>query len=261
MNIIIAGGGKIGQTLIRKLSAEGHALTLIDLRQQVLESTVERYDIIASAGNCASKEVLLRSGVQDADLLIAATSADEVNLLCCMTAHGINKNLHTIARIRDPEYADQVMTKRDVFPLSMTINPEKLAAIEIERLLKYPGFLRRDTFAKGRSVIVELRIDQKSALCNVSLMNLSNVVKCRVLVCAVLRAGNAIAPSGNFVLQEGDRIFVTASTGNLTTLLKNLGIITRKVRDVMLCGGGRISYYLASLLEKDKISVQILERN
>ena len=261
MNIIIAGGGKIGQTLIRKLSAEGHALTLIDLRQQVLESTVERYDIIASAGNCASKEVLLRSGVQDADLLIAATSADEVNLLCCMTAHGINKNLHTIARIRDPEYADQVMTMRDVFPLSMTINPEKLAAIEIERLLKYPGFLRRDTFAKGRSVIVELRIDQKSALCNVSLMNLSNVVKCRVLVCAVLRAGNAIAPSGNFVLQEGDRIFVTASTGNLTTLLKNLGIITRKVRDVMLCGGGRISYYLASLLEKDKISVQILERN
>jgi trk system potassium uptake protein TrkA len=178
-----------------------------------------------------------------------------------MTAHGINKNLHTIARIRNPEYTDQIMTMRDVFPLSMTINPERLAAIEIERLLKYPGFLRRDTFAKGRSVIVELRIDQKSKLRDVSLMDLSNVVKCRVLVCAVLRNGNAVAPSGNFVLKEGDRIFVTAPTGHLTTLLKNLGIITRKVRDVMLCGGGRVSYYLAGLLEKDNISVQILERN
>ena len=261
MNIIIAGGGKVGLTLLRKLSAEGHALTLIDLRQQVLEATVERYDVMATSGNCASKEVLLRAGVEDADLLIAMTNADEVNLLCCMTAHGINQNLHTIARIRDPEYTEQIMTMRDVFPVSMTINPEKLAAIEIERLLKYPGFLRRDTFAKGRSVIVELRIDQESKLRNVSLMDLSNTVKCRVLVCAVLRNGNAVAPSGNFVLKEGDRIFVTAPTGDLTKLLKNLGIITRKVRDVMICGGSRISYYLANLLNKDNISVQILERN
>ena len=261
MNIIIAGGGKVGLTLLRKLSSEGHALTLIDTRQHILDSTVERYDIMAVSGNCASREVLLQAGVEDADLLIAMTNADEVNLLCCMTAHGINKNLHTIARIRNPEYTDQIMTMRDVFPLSMTINPERLAAIEIERLLKYPGFLRRDTFAKGRSVIVELRIDQKSKLRNVSLMDLSSIVKCRVLVCAVLRNGNAVAPSGNFVLEEGDRIFVTAPTGDLTTLLKNLGIITRKVRDVMLCGGGRVSYYLADLLEKDNISVQILERN
>ena len=261
MNIIIAGGGKVGQDLLRKLSAEGHALTLIDTRQQVLESTVERYDIMAVSGNCASRDILLQAGVEDADLLIAMTNADEVNLLCCMTAHGINKNLHTIARIRNPEYTDQVMTMRDTFPLSMTINPEKLAAIEIERLLKYPGFLRRDTFAKGRSVIVELRIDQKSKLRDVSLMDLSSIVKCRVLVCAVLRNGNAVAPSGNFVLKEGDRIFVTAPTGDLTTLLKNLGIITRKVRDVMLCGGGRVSYYLADLLQKDNISVQILERD
>ena len=261
MNIIIAGGGKVGLTLLRKLSSEGHALTLIDTRQHILDSTVERYDIMAVSGNCASREVLLQAGVEDADLLIAMTNADEVNLLCCMTAHGINKNLHTIARIRNPEYTDQIMTMRDVFPLSMTINPERLAAIEIERLLKYPGFLRRDTFAKGRSVIVELRIDQKSKLRNVSLMGLSSIVKCRVLVCAVLRNGNAVAPSGNFVLEEGDRIFVTAPTNALATLLKNLGIVTRRVRNVILCGGGRVSYYLASLLEKDGISVQIIEQN
>lgn len=261
MKIIIAGGGKVGQTLARQLAAEGHDLTLIDRKPRVLESFVEHYDAMAVSGNCASKEALLSAGVKDADLLIAATNADEVNLLCCMTAHGLNPNIHIIARIRTPEYAEQIMTMRHVFPLSMTVNPEKQAAIEIERLLKFPGFLRRDSFAKGRAEIVELRVDAASKLCNVALSEMGNIVKCRVLVCAVLRAGTAVAPSGNFVLKEGDRIFVTAPTGNLAILLKNLGIITRKVKNVLLCGGGRVSYYLADLLKKDKMSVTVLEKN
>ena len=261
MNIIIAGGGKVGQTLARQLSAEGHDLTLIDRDNQVLEKTVDRYDAMVVAGNCASKEVLLSAGIQDADLLIAVTAMDEVNLLCCMTAHGLNKNLHTIARIRTPEYADQIMTMRDVFPLSMTVNPELQAALEIERLLKFPGFLRRESFANDQTQIVELRIDSTSKLCNLPLSELGTVVKCRVLVCAVLRAGAAVTPTGNFVLKEGDRIFVTAPTANLAILLKSLGIGTKKVRNVLLCGGGRVSYYLASLLEDDKMTVRILEQN
>lgn len=261
MDIIIAGGGKIGITLCQQLAAEGHNLTIIDQNDRVLETAVERYDAIAVRGNCASKETLERAGIDDAELVIAATGADELNLLCCMTAHGMNPRVHTIARIRNPEYAEQVATMPDIFPLSLTVNPEKQAALEIEHLLKFPGFLGRDTFAKGRAEIVELRVDAGSKLCNVSLIEMSNVVKCRVLVCAVLRAGKAIAPRGKFVLQEGDRVFVTASTADLTTLLKNLGIITRRVRNVLICGGGRISYYLAKLLEHDKISVQILEKN
>ena len=167
--------------------------------------------------------------------------------------------MHTIARIRNPEYTNQIHEMRHIFGLSLTVNPENQAAAEIERLLKYPGFLRRDSFAKGRAEIVELRIDAKSKLCNVSLIEMYSIVKCKVLVCAVLRGGNAIAPNGNFVLREGDRIFVTAPTNNLATLLKNLGIVTRRVRSVILCGGGRVSYYLASLLEKDGIHVQIIE--
>jgi len=261
MNIIIAGGGKVGFTLARQLSAEKHDITLIDSNQQVLHSGMERFDVMAVHGNCASMETLLQAGVKDTDLLIAATNADEVNLLCCTTAHGINPKLHTIARIRNPEYTEQIYAMRDVFALSMAVNPEKQAAVEIERLLKYPGFLRRDTFAKGRAEIVELRIDASSKLCNVSLSELHSVTKCRVLVCAVLRNGNAVAPSGSFVLREGDRIFVTAPTENLTALLKNLSIITRKARRVILCGGGRVSYYLASLLQKDNISVQLIENN
>lgn len=261
MKILIAGDGKVGATLTRQLSAEGYDLTLIDSNQRVLESSVERYDVMGIHGNCASMDVLVQAGVREADLLIAATSADEVNLLCCMTAHGINPKLHTIARIRNPEYTQQIYEMRDVFALSLAVNPEKQAAVEIERLLKYPGFLRRDTFAKGRVEIVELRVDGQSKLRNVTLNGMDAIVKCKVLVCAVLRNGTAVAPDGNFVLREGDRIFVTAPSDNLTTLLKNLGIIPRRVKRVILCGGGRVSFYLAKLLEKDGISVQLIEQD
>lgn len=261
MDIIIAGGGKVGLTLARQLAAEGHDLTIIDQNNSVLETAVERYDAIAISGNCASRETLEQAGIAEAELVIAATGADELNLLCCMTAHGMNPKVHTIARIRNPEYADQVMTMPETFPLSMTFNPEAQAALEIEHLLKFPGFLGRDAFAKGKAEIVELRVDKNSKLRDVKLMELSGVVKCRVLVCAVLRDGKAVAPSGNFTLLEGDRIFVTAPTNQLATLLKNLGIITRRVRDVLICGGGRISYYLAKFLEDEHMSVQILEKD
>lgn len=261
MNIIIAGCGKVGANLTRMLTNEGHDITLIDTDNAVLQSIQEQYDIMYVHGNCAAMEHLLQAGVKEADLLIAATNADEVNLLCCTTAHGLNPKLHTIARIRNPEYTEQIYAMRNVFGLSMVINPEKQAATEIERLLRYPGFLKRDSFAKGRTEIVELRVDASSKLCNVALFDMNSIVKCRVLVCAVIRGGNAIAPKGNFVLREGDRIFVTAPTENLTTLLKNLGIITRRVRSCILCGGGRVSFYLATMLEKHGITVQLVEQD
>lgn len=261
MKIIIAGNGKMGAALTRQLAAEGDDLTLIDSNLNVLESSEERYDIMVVHGNCASMDVLVQAGVKDADLLIAMAGADEVNLLCCMTAHGLNANLHTIARVCNPEYTDQIYVMRQMFGLSMAVNPERQAATEIERLLKYPGFLKRDTFTKGRVEIVELRIDKKSKLCNVALNDLDGIVKCKILVCAVLRDGKAVAPGGNFVLREGDRIYVTAFTNILTLLLKNLGILTHKVKRVMICGGGRISYYLAKQLQNSGIQVQIIEKD
>ncbi len=259
MKIIIAGGGKVGVTLVRQLSAEGHDLTVIDEDQQVLQKLVEQFDVMAVHGNCASMPVLQQAG--DAELLIAVTNADEINLLACMTAHGLNRRLHTIARIRNPEYTDQIYEMREFFGLSMTVNPEKQAAQEIARLLKYPGFLRRDTFARGNAEIVELKVDDKSPLCGISLMDMYRTVKTRVLVCTVLRAGQAIAPRGDFVMQSGDRLFITAPSGNLTSLLRNLGILARRVRRVMLCGGDRIAYYLAGFLEKEGIAVQIIEKS
>lgn len=261
MKILIAGSGKLGETLARQLCAEEHDVTLVDSDRSVLESGLNRYDVMGVMGNCASMEVLRQAGVESANLLIAVTGSDEVNLLTCTTAHYINPKLHTIARIRNPDYAEQAYSMRDAFALSMIVNPERQAATEIERLLRYPGFLKRDTFAKGRMEIVELKLEADSRLCNVTLSSLNALVRCRVLVCAVLRGGNAIAPDGNFVLHAGDRVFVTASTEVLSELLKNLGIVTHRAERVMLIGGGKISYYLAQALEESRLDVQLVEKD
>ena len=261
MKIIIAGYGKVGSALTKQLATEGYDLTVIDSNKKKLESGQALYDIMCVHGNCATMDVLQHAGVEDADLLIAATSADEVNLLCCLTAHKLNKDIHTIARIRNPEYSEQIVMMRDSLGLSLLINPEKQAAQEIDRLIKYPGFLKREKFAHGKIEIVELRVTADSPMNGLKLYQLGSVTKCQTLVCTVLRNGQAIMPTGDFVMKEGDRLFVTATTNELALLLKNLGVITHRVKRVIICGGGRISYYLAQMLEKGSADVMIIERN
>lgn len=260
MNIVIAGDGKVGRMLTRQLIQEGHDITVIDKNPDVLEASIEQYDVMSVQGNAASMEVLREAGVEKADLLITATNQDEINLLCCMTAHFLNPGIHTIARIRTPEYAESVEKMRKVFALSLTVNPERQAAHEIERILKYPGFLKREKFANGAVELVELKVTDKSPLKNQSLMNLSNIVHCQIIVCAVVRDGECVTPEGSFVLKEGDLIFVTASSQNLTILLKSLGLMTHKAGQVIVTGGGRISYYLARRLLREGISVKIIEK-
>lgn len=261
MKIIVAGNGKVGETLIEELSEEGHDLTLIDIDGEVVEDLVGRYDVMAVRGNCAALGTLCEAGVEGADLLIAATGTDEINLLSCAAAHAVNPHIHTIARICNPEYSSQAYRIRDTLGLSLSFNPQLEAAEEIERLLKYPGFLKRDTFAKGRVEIVELRLEADSPLADLAVSALQGTVKCKVLICAVLRDGRAIIPDGRFVLAAGDRVFFTASPENLSRLLKNLGIVSHKVRHVMIVGGGRVTYYLAERLARSGIRVKIIERD
>lgn len=261
MNIIISGCGKVGQTLLDKLAGEGHDLTLIDLKKDVLERVCEGSDAMGVAGNCASAAVLQQAGVKDCQLLIAVAGEDEVNLLSCMVAHGLNPNIRTIARIRDPEYMEQAQNMQKMFRLSMVINPELQSAREIERLLKLPGFLRRDSFAKGRAQIVELRIGSDSKLAGVSLVEMYRIVGCRVLVCTVVRNGKAIIPGGQFQLLAGDRIYVTAPTENLAELTRNLGLQKKAVGSVLIGGGGKAAFYLAQLLEKSGVEVTVMERD
>ena len=230
MRIIIAGDGKVGLALTRLLSQEGHDLVTIDSNRAVLERDMQQFDVMTVVGNCATMATLNEAKVQQAEVLIAATSADEINLLCCLTARKMNPTLHTIARVRSPEYREQLYMMRGEFGLSLIINPEREAAKEIFRLLQLPGFLKRETFAKGRVEIVELRVLERSPLENVILNHLPHVLGCKVLVCAVIRDGHALIPSGDTMLRRGDHIYVTAPVTVLSYLMKRLGITQKKIR-------------------------------
>ena len=259
MKIVIAGAGKVGRTVANELANEGHDLTLIDQSASVLEKVQTQYDVITLQGNSASKAILDAADIEHTDVLIAVTDTDEVNLLSCITAHALNPAIHTIARIRDPEYIEQAYSMRNIFSLSLVVNPERQAAMEIARLLRYPGFLKREAFVKARVEIVELKVKEGSRLANVKLMNLSSVTRAKVLVCVVLRNGEAIMPAGDFVLKTGDRIFVTGEPQQLHSMLTHIGIINMPVKHVIITGGGRISYYLAQELHKANIATSIIE--
>lgn len=262
MKIIIAGDGKVGLALTRLLSQEGHDLVTIDTNRSVLERDMEEFDVISIVGNCAAMDTLREANVEQADVLIAATSADEINLLCCLTARRLNPTLHTIARVRSPEYTEQLYLMRKEFGLSLIMNPERQAAKEIFHLLQIPGFLKRETLAKGRVELVELRIKENSLLDNVILNHLPHVLSgCKMLVCVVVRDGRAFIPTGDTTLRRGDHIYVTAPAAVLSELMKKLGITQKKIRHAMLIGGGRVSYYLAQTLLGSGVNVKIIENN
>ena len=218
MQIIIVGDGKVGVALTEQLSSEGHDITVIDSNPKVLEQSLESYDVMVVHGNGASIGVLKEAGVEDAHLLIAATSRDETNLLTCIVAKKLGAK-HTIARVRNPEYAEQLVLMRDELGLSMTINPELAAAREIHHLLQFPSFLKRDSFAKGRVEIVEIHVGEDSKLAGIPLNRLYEIARVRVLVCVVERGGTVHIPDGSFTLQAGDNIYVTADSQDLAYYL------------------------------------------
>lgn len=260
MKIVIVGDGKVGLALTARLSRAGHDVVVIDRDPRVLEESLQTYDVMVVQGNGACKSVLEEAGIDTADLLIAATSSDEINLLCCMVANKM-ANVHTIARVRSPEYAGQLNFLKDELGLSMTINPEMAAAREIDHLLQFPSFLKRDRFAKGRVEIVELKICADSPLRGKPLSQLYKLIRVKVLVCAVERRGMVYIPSGAFTLEEGDKISVTADSKDLVTLLKNLGLTTERTRSALIIGGSRIAYYLARRLLSSGITVKIIEQD
>ncbi len=258
MKISIVGEGKVGYTLSEQLSKEGHDVVIIDNNPVVLEKSQSLLDVMVVTGNGASMDVQRAAGVSDCDLLIAATSSDEVNLLCCITARKLGCK-HTIARVRNPEYDAQLVELKDDLGLSMTINPERAAALEISRLLQFPSFLKRDAFYKSHVEMVEIKIAANSPLRGLNLIQLPPLMKATALVCAVDRNGDITIPSGRFVIEEGDKITIAASTKDLVKLIKLLGIEQQKIHSVIIIGGGRISNYLARELIAGHISVKIFE--
>lgn len=260
MRIVIVGCGKIGLTLTESLSKEDHDITIIDTDIKVVNSIVDVYDVLGIHGNGANYSIQLDAGVNNADLLIATASSDEINMLCCLIAKKIGVK-NTIARIRDPEYSKQFVFMMDKMGLDMVVNPEYEAACEITRSLTFPSATKIDTFSKGRVDLAEMKITQENALNNCRLSELYNRFKIKILVCAVQRENNVFIPSGDFVLQSGDKIHFTASHTELASFFKAIGVYKHKSRNVIIIGGGRIAYYLAVQLIEMGMSVKIIEKD
>lgn len=258
MNVVIVGDGKVGGTIASQLSGEGHDIIVIDNNTRVLTNASNTMDIISVEGNGASMQVQERAGVPHADLLIAATSADEVNMLACLVGKKLGAK-HTIARVRNPEYFQQINNLKDDLGLSMAVNPELAAAEEISRLLRFPSALKIDTFARGRVELVEIKIPSHSVLDGMPLWAIYKEFQVKILICAVQREGEVYIPSGDFVLQAGDKINLTASHLEIAKFFRTIGIFRTGVKSVMIIGGGRVAYYLARELLSLHVRVKIIE--
>ncbi len=260
MKIIVVGCGKVGLTLTEQLNNEGHDITVIDKNADTLKSVTDSIDVMGVEGNGAIYQVQIEAGIKDTDLLIATTDSDELNMLCCLIAKKAG-NCHTIARIRNPEYANETRYIREELNLSMAINPELAAANEVSRLIKFPSVIKIDTFAKGRVELMKFLIPENSVLHNIQIFEVATKLKCNVLICAVERGHDVIIPDGNFRLMSGDKISFIAAQGDAMHFLQQIGIVSKAIKSVMLVGGGKITYYLARMLDEAGIRVKIIEQD
>ena len=260
MNIIIAGCGKVGRALAEQLSREKHDITVIDRKPEAIQQITNIADVRGVVGNGASFEIQMDAGIDTADLMIAVTDADEVNLLCCLIAKKAG-GCQTIARVRNPVYHHEIHHIKDDLGLSMVINPEWAAAMEMARLLRFPSAIDIDTFANGRIELLRFQLEEQNPLCNNKIKDLHMLSRCEVLICIVERGKEVLIPSGEVELKAGDMISVVASPVNASRFFKTIGIETNQVKNTMIIGGGKISFYLAKRLLEMGIQVKIIEKD
>ena len=260
MKIIIAGAGKVGRSVAALLAQEGHDITIIDKDPDTIQELSNELDVICVEGSATNPEVLREAGAEKADLLLAATEQDEVNMICGISARKLG-TAHVIARVRDPEYLHQTEFLREALGLSVLVNPEYECAKEISRTLRFPGAVRVDAFSKGSLEIAELKIPEGGRLAGLALKELPKRFGAKVLVSVVERGGDALIPNGNFELRAGDRLSVTGDSRELRRFFTAIGEYKRPVRRVMLMGGGRSSVYLTRMLQENGISVTVVERD
>ena len=240
MNIIIVGGGKVGLTLVQNLRSEDHDISIIDPSSSVIEYATTEYDVMGIEGSGACHEDLLAAGADKADLLIATSAQDEINILSCIMAKRMGTH-RCIARVRDPKLSSHLPFLRDELGLSAMVNPELYAAGEISRIIRMPSAIKVDSFAKGRIDLAEIKVEEESPLDGLSLYKLPTIYKSKLLICAVTRESDVIIPSGDFVLHAGDYIHLTASHADLSSFFKEQGSAVSRIRNVLIIGGGRIA--------------------
>lgn len=260
MKIIIVGCGKVGTTLAEQLNRENHDITLIDCDSEALQSISDSTDVMSVTGNGAVYQVQMEAGIKEADLLIATTNSDELNMLCCLIAKKAG-NCHTIARIRNPEYSAEINYIREELNLSLAINPELAAAREIARLLRFPNAIKIELFAKGRTELLKFLIPKDSILDRMKVMDVVSRLKSNVLICAVERGDDVVIPDGNFEMKGGDKISFIAPHAECADFFRKAGIENNTVNSAMLVGGGKLTVYLAKALADTKIKIKIIEQD
>ncbi len=260
MKIAIVGLGTIGRTILKNLSGEGHTVTIIDEDKEKIESLIEKYDVSGVVGNGASMDIQNGAGIRDADLVIVLTGSDEQNILACLVAKKLGAK-NTIARVRNPDYRRQVALMKEDLGIAMIVNPERETASEIFNLISLPSVAQIERFAKGRVFLVEIVVEEGSPLVGEDLISLGQKLATKVLVCAVQRGDQVIIPSGTFMIEEGDKLHVTAEAKTLGDFLAEINLVKSPLKNVMIVGGGRIGYYLADALSKKKYEVKLIENN
>ncbi|MCI8590702.1 MAG: Trk system potassium transporter TrkA [Clostridiales bacterium] len=260
MKIVIVGSGKIGYTLTKFLTSEGHDITVIDTQAVMIEEIANAYDVLGIVGNGASVSIQREAEVSKCDFFISCAASDETNIMACIVAKTMGAE-HTIARIRNPEYYTEVDFIRQKLGIDMIVNPELEAAFEIERMIRFPEALKVERFAKGRVDLIELKVKSGHFLDGKKLSDFRGDAGNNILVCAVQRGDHVMIPDGEFVLCAEDRIHITAPHVDLVALFRNLKIQAKKIKTVLLIGGGKIAYYLAKRLLKLGMSVKIIEND
>ncbi|MBQ5316031.1 MAG: Trk system potassium transporter TrkA [Oscillospiraceae bacterium] len=260
MKIIIVGCGKVGETLANTLDAEGDDITVIDTDPEKVTKLSDQTDIMGIVGNGAVHAVQAEAGINEADLFIAVTGSDELNMLCCLIAKKGGR-CRTIARIRNPEYVADSSFLQSELGLAMTINPEYIAASEIAKVLRFPSAMKVDTFAKGRVELLKFKLPEGCKLTDMTVKDVVAVLRCDVLICIIERGSEAFIPNGDSEFAEGDVISIVASPKNATEFFKKINYRLNPVKDVMIAGGGETGYYLGDILTKVGIDVKIIEKD
>ncbi len=260
MNIIIVGCGKVGQALAEQLNEEGNNITVIDLIAKKVNDISSHYDVMGVVGNGATHLTQQEAGISKADLLIAVTGSDELNLLCCLIAKKAG-NCQTIARVRSPQYYTEAPFLKDELGLAMVINPEQAAANEIARVLRFPSAIKIDSFGRGRVELLKFRLPEGSPLVGCAAKEIATKLHCDVLVCTVERGDEVHIPKGDFVFEEKDVISIVAATRKAAEFFKRIKYKMNSVKDVMIVGGGEIGHYLCEQLVRSGMSVKLIEKD
>ena len=260
MKIIVLGAGKVGKTLIKHMSNEDHDIIVVDQKATKVEEVVNQFDVIGVVGNGGSYDILMEAGAQDANLIICVTTSDELNILAGLMAKKMGTK-HTIARVRNPDYSSQRDFMRNQLGFSMIVNPELEAASEIRRVLSFPSAVKVDTFSRGKVELAEFFVEDHSRLNGVELSQLHKITKTNILVCAVSHNEDVIIPDGNYVIKPGDHLYITGTHRDLSRFCLDIGVITTRIKNVIIVGGGKIAYYLSKQLSTQGIKVKIIEKD